>query len=251
MVYVGKSVNIAKRFREHKRLLNLKSHHNSHLQKSWDKYGADAFSFKIVEICDKDKLNDLEIHYISLYSKLGNIYNMTDGGDGALGTKKSNHTKSLIGSKNSRKVVLLNTREVFDSCTKAALRFNLTPSAISLTCNGKTKSAGRVNGVALTWATYDEYIAMSDEEISNRISQAQIGLKYDLSTVVLLNTKERFKSISEATQKYHILNISACCRHIRKSSGMLNNERLVWMYADEYDTLSDEQIHDVICSAQN
>jgi len=250
MVYVGKSVNIAKRFRAHKRLLNLGTHHNAHLQKSWNKYSETAFDFKIIDVCDRDDLSDLEIYYIDMYSKNSGVYNLTDGGDGTLGNRKSNYTKALIGAKNSHKVVLLNTREVFNSYVEASSIHSLSPSIISMACTGRIKSAGRTNGVALAWATYDDYIDMTEEEISERISKAQTGLKYDITPVVLLNTNERFESVAEATQKYNISNISACCRHIRKSCGTMNGKNLVWMFASEYDTLSEEQIHKAICDGQ-
>lgn len=57
-VYIGQSWNIKERFSEHKRLLNLNSHGNRHLQASWNKYGSTNFVFSV--ICDLSWIENLE-----------------------------------------------------------------------------------------------------------------------------------------------------------------------------------------------
>ena len=49
--YIGSSVNVKKRFSEHRRDLNKNSHHSYHLQRAWNKYGESQFQFQILEIC--------------------------------------------------------------------------------------------------------------------------------------------------------------------------------------------------------
>ena len=48
-VYVGSSSNISKRRQEHFNSLAKNTHYNSHLQKSYNKYGKEKFSFLILE----------------------------------------------------------------------------------------------------------------------------------------------------------------------------------------------------------
>lgn len=48
-VYVGSATNVARRKYHHTRLLTKHKHPNSHLQAAWNKYGADAFHFEILE----------------------------------------------------------------------------------------------------------------------------------------------------------------------------------------------------------
>lgn len=52
-IYIGSSINIKKRFSDHKNKLKKNKHHNNHLQNAWNKYGNRNFEFKIIEICDK------------------------------------------------------------------------------------------------------------------------------------------------------------------------------------------------------
>lgn len=44
--YVGSTISQAQRWAHHKSLLRHQKHHCSHLQRAWDKYGADAFVFE-------------------------------------------------------------------------------------------------------------------------------------------------------------------------------------------------------------
>lgn len=60
--YVGQSVNIKKRWQEHQRDLAKGRHHSAHLQRTWDKYGADAFEHVVIEACDLSGLNNSEVH---------------------------------------------------------------------------------------------------------------------------------------------------------------------------------------------
>ncbi len=80
--YIGQSVDISNRWRHHKSELNNNTHFNDYLQKSWNKYGEDSFHFYVLEFCDADRLDDLEVYYIDLYKTLNRDkgYNLTSGG---------------------------------------------------------------------------------------------------------------------------------------------------------------------------
>lgn len=49
-VYVGSSVDVGRRLKEHFSKLRLGSHYNSHLQRAYNKYGHDSFSWSIIEL---------------------------------------------------------------------------------------------------------------------------------------------------------------------------------------------------------
>src|SRR5712691_8441322 len=48
--YIGSAVNLRKRQKDHRHLLNQGTHRNPKLQNAWRKYGKDAFSFDILEL---------------------------------------------------------------------------------------------------------------------------------------------------------------------------------------------------------
>jgi len=52
--YVGGSVNVHKRWREHLRQLRAGSHHSRKLQRAWKKYGEAAFVFRLICTVEPD-----------------------------------------------------------------------------------------------------------------------------------------------------------------------------------------------------
>lgn len=91
-VYIGQSVDIERRWEAHKwRCVNDDKH--LYLYNAINKYGIENFSFDVVELCDRDELNEKEIYYIKkyhsyIYDEKPNGYNMTIGGQESLSGKK-------------------------------------------------------------------------------------------------------------------------------------------------------------------
>ncbi len=107
-VYIGSSINIRKRWLEHKRMLRNNNHDNNYLQKSWNKYGELSFKFEIIEAeIDFNELLDREQYYLNLYKFNKNkCYNICFVAGNMLGFKhscesKNKMSKSRIGNKNS------------------------------------------------------------------------------------------------------------------------------------------------------
>jgi group I intron endonuclease len=66
-VYIGSSVDIYGRWVTHELHLNKNIHHNSYLQRAWNKYGKDNFKFKVIEKCLRDKRIEVEQKWIKHY----------------------------------------------------------------------------------------------------------------------------------------------------------------------------------------
>lgn len=64
-VYVGSSINTTARFFSHKTLLARGKHRNPYLQNAWNKYGAKAFTFRVVERCEPKVRRKVEQHWIT------------------------------------------------------------------------------------------------------------------------------------------------------------------------------------------
>jgi hypothetical protein len=47
------------------------------------KYGINNFSFEILELCPRIKLNERERYWVKFYDSYYNGYNQTEGGDNA------------------------------------------------------------------------------------------------------------------------------------------------------------------------
>lgn len=68
--YIGSSTNISSRIQSHKSLLRRGKHHSLPMQYAYDKYGIDNFYFYIIEMCEHNKLEEIEKHYINFYNSV-------------------------------------------------------------------------------------------------------------------------------------------------------------------------------------
>lgn len=112
-IYIGQAQNVSKRWGEHKRALNHNQHINRHLQHAWNKYGAKAFQFKILERCAINQLDEREQHYLDLYMPKGLCYNINPNAKTTRGMECSEETK--------RKISIANTGKSPDKTTRRKL----------------------------------------------------------------------------------------------------------------------------------
>lgn len=63
-IYIGSSVNIYRRWRDHKNELRRGVHSNSHLQRAWNKYEESTFIFEVLEVCNPKTLIAREQLYL-------------------------------------------------------------------------------------------------------------------------------------------------------------------------------------------
>lgn len=70
--YVGSSIHVRNRLRDHRYRLRAGRHENKHLQRAWTLYGENAFKGFLLETCEENSLLKREQHYIDLDSH----YNM-------------------------------------------------------------------------------------------------------------------------------------------------------------------------------
>lgn len=98
--YIGSSIHIEQRFKEHLRNLRANKHANAHLQNAWNKYGEHSFVFEEIELCEPDQCLKIEQEYIDYYyaadRKFG--YNIDPYADHA-GNTLSEETRKKISEK--------------------------------------------------------------------------------------------------------------------------------------------------------
>ena len=80
-VYIGQSTDIKSRWRNHKLELKNNTHRNSHLQNAFNKYGEDAFEFRILEETFEEDLDDAEEYWIDYFDSTNpkKGYNLREG----------------------------------------------------------------------------------------------------------------------------------------------------------------------------
>lgn len=102
-IYLGQAQDIKRRWQAHKRLLNSGKHTNRHLQRAWNKYGAQEFQFKILERCAIDQLDDREQHYLNVYIPKGICYNLSPSSRNTRGTVRSEETRQKLREARNRR----------------------------------------------------------------------------------------------------------------------------------------------------
>jgi len=106
-VYIGSSVNLKNRQREHWSHLQKGNHHNVHLQHAWNKYGEKAFVFETVEYVEESWLLLFEQKYIDQYCSYDGErgYNICKVAGNTLGFHHSSETKEQISNLNKGRVM--------------------------------------------------------------------------------------------------------------------------------------------------
>lgn len=96
--YIGQSVSIKRRWATHQRELVNGVHYNQYLQNAYNKYGKDSFTYEILELCPKEKLNEREQFYVKIFDSFENGYNCDLGGHNTSGIANPMAGKSGIES---------------------------------------------------------------------------------------------------------------------------------------------------------
>lgn len=102
-LYVGKTGReFLVRIREHE--YDSRNKNRTVFSRAIRKYGIEQFTFKVVETCSLELMNARERYWISFYAcRKPNGYNLTDGGDGALGAERPDISiinRAKVGSLN-------------------------------------------------------------------------------------------------------------------------------------------------------
>lgn len=104
--YVGSAAcRMSSRWGKHRSSLRQGTHHNSHLQAAWRKYGEDAFEFVVLEECTPEQCTKTEQKWIdrlrSWDSKHG--YNLYRNARSPLGLKRPDHVGKAVAEANRRR----------------------------------------------------------------------------------------------------------------------------------------------------
>lgn len=92
--YVGSSANLELRWLDHQNSLQRKRHHSRYLQRVWNKYGADAFQWEILEECPTEKLLSREQWYLDNWEVVFNTCRIAGSPLGIKHTEESRRNMS-------------------------------------------------------------------------------------------------------------------------------------------------------------
>lgn len=236
--YIGLSRDMERRWYVHRWNLDTNQHENSYLQRAWNKYGANAFMFYVLEECDPLVLGQREKYYIEKHNSHNRMlgYNLTRGGEGSC----------------DREVIDYHTGYVYPSVIIAAQELHRVPNTIKRWCDRRHN-----------YMYYDEWMRLSvaEQEVvksvdwkqrdHERISESRRACNLSESTRTKLRLShsgaknhmsydiycpeldEYFWGANDAKNKYGIgaSSISRCLNGKLKHAGKhpLTGEQLTWI----------------------
>lgn len=213
-VYIGQSIDIDTRWKQHINELDSKGHINKHLQYAWNKYGSDSFEFSIVEILPNlDLIDEREQYWIEYYKAFykDSGYNMTRGGKG--------------------------TQQISHEDIDKIYKLHNSPSNVYT-----PKEIGEIIG-------YDQKTIRRILHNGNLFNKCDYNPEEgSWISIICLNTNEVFKSIDEAEKAYNINGISAVCKRKHKYVTDADGNQLMWMYYKDYLKKSQEEIESYIAN---
>jgi group I intron endonuclease len=201
-IYIGQSINIKKRFQEHK---NCKE--NRPLYKAFKKYGINNFDFEVICECEKKDLDKLEKQYIRKYkSNISGIgYNLTKGGTNIFAIQKKLNDMpkedfkkwhKKIGAKHKGKIVSQEQKEKISKTLKEYFKDENNRKRLSEQRKGKTLSSST-------------RLKMSMVQQESMKQYAKKVLQYDLNN----NLIAEYESLQDVGRKtgFKVGGISKCC----------------------------------------
>lgn len=165
--YVSASKNIKSSYAGIRKKLKNNECSYVDFQKDWDLYGIHGFELIILKETpnvDSKVLRDLKVEYFKKNKEDKLCYNIN--------TNPVNGSITGKGNKHNKKVVCINTGEIFESVAIAHGYNGSCESNISVSCKTKHKTTGKINGIKLCWEYYDNYVNMSEKQITDRIKFA-------------------------------------------------------------------------------
>ena len=193
--YIGQSVDIQNRWRQHRCELNNGSHYNDYLQNAWNKYGESSFLFYTIECCDIGDLDAKETYYIDFYETTNryNGYNLKTGGQN--GAVLSLEARNKIRDALVGHVVSYETREKISK--------------------NHADVSGKNNGM------YGKRHTAEAKEKVSRANRGKISHRRNRNKVYCEELQMEF---DDATQAGKVLGIDSscilkCCRGERKTCG--------------------------------
>lgn len=203
-IYIGSSIMLTKRYKEHRLKLNTKKHNNKILQRAWNKYGEDNFIFEVIKtyknITDHE-LRTVEGTLIRLFQAEYNIclYPETSG--------KPNYMRKLSEEwiKNLHKTNVYKHSDNIDTYNKVKQKNLRDASKVELIKNNEMIKFNSIKE-ACVWFNLSNYDHVRLERACRKHGYILNFIKRQNKTVTVFdNGKEfTFKSAGECDRYYNL-----------------------------------------------
>lgn len=135
----------------------------------------------------------------------------------------------------SKRVYCIEKNEIYESSLHAAQSIGVKRDTMSALCSvgRKDKSNHKtLKGLHFLW--YDDFIKMTNEDIKRFLEQRKNS---HYRKIICITTNKIFDTIKEGAELYNIkspVGITRCCRNLQEYCGTLENNKLKWMYYENF-----------------
>lgn len=202
--YIGSAVNLYTRHYDHFSTLRRSTHKNIHLQRAYNKYGKDAFTFEILELVpDREMLTTREQHWFDELQPFGDQgYNIAPNAISLLGKRHTPETRAKISQAH---MGMSPTPETREKLRQANLGKKMPPSFIEKQKARIMKPETRAKLQGRKWTPEQKAnlkAIRNTPEALERNRQAQLGKKLSPETKEKLRQASTGKKMSpEAIKK--------------------------------------------------
>lgn len=202
-----------------------------------EKYGWKNIKHEILHSnLSEEEAKNMEKMYIDLYNSTDSRYgyNVHDGGG-----------ETPV---NTRKVICLNNKKVFNSIIEASQVSTCHYTNIVNCCAGRQNYTTNNENEIFIWMYYEDYLKLDYKQI-NKIIKEKTNHR---NSYVCLNTREVFFTATEAGKRYNInrQSIGKVCLGKQKTAGKDDTgNKLVWVYYRDYINMSEQDIEEKIKQA--
>lgn len=179
-IYIGSATNVANRKSSHFCSLRKNTHHNTHLQSAWNKYGDQNFSFSVIQYCHQTELLKIEqdciLEYRSDDKKIG--YNKRTYPDSNYGVKRPdvalrNKKRASLGLGSGKNHGMFGKKHSKEAREKISNRHKNTPHTQERKNRRKIFSKGEGNSFYGNTHTDESKIKMSMSKFMSRMKKKQ------------------------------------------------------------------------------
>lgn len=211
--YVGRSVNIKRRLREHRTSLIAQNHKNKHLQNAWNKYGESNFVFAPYLYCSEESAIVEEQKQLDiLFLQPDKTFNISK--DAILGPSEAQHrtaiseagkkrppiseeTRAKLKAARARKVFTEEERAKISAASKGRAHTEETRNKLSKAAKGRKLTEEHKKKISEAGKR-----RVVSEETKNKIAEKATGRKASEETRKKLSDLRKGKPLSENFKKH-------------------------------------------------
>jgi group I intron endonuclease len=190
-VYVGSSINIANRYKDHLKLLSGGRHHSPHLQRAWNIDGPEAFIFKLIcPVTEHSEMLSREQYWMDFFASYDDAvgYNMCPTSGNCLGRILSAETREKIGRSHKGKPLTENHKSAISLGGRGRVVSKEVKARLSFLRRGTGASGALLN---------DEKVKTIKVGLLSGRKQKDLALEHGVSrqTITNIATGHRWKHV--------------------------------------------------------